>query len=81
MIDKKRQGEDHEHNLTLAHLRGLRSGIDAGIKDARDIAETRIQRGTGGRELALAITNLQQAKMWVEQAQRELGVPPTEFGD
>lgn len=80
MIDKDKN-KDHEHNLTLAHLRGLRASIDAEIKAAREVAETRIQRGVGGRELALAITNLQQAKMWVEQTQRELGVPPTEFGE
>lgn len=73
MKDKDQQSEEFEQELTLAKLRGLREDIDASVDHARAIADTHIQRGTGGRELSLAITNLQQARMWVEEASRVLG--------
>lgn len=41
------------------------------IKDLRQIAET-INRGPGGREVALAITNMQQAQFWLGEAKRIL---------
>ena len=72
MQDKDQQSEDFEQQLTLAKLRGLRSDIDASVDHARAIADTHIQRGTGRRELSLAITNLQQARMWVCEASSEL---------
>ena len=48
------------------------------VGDVHAIAD-HIARGTGGREVALAITNLQQARMWLKQAVEELlPVVPTE---
>jgi len=49
---------------TQAHL-------NHSLVDARKIAE-QINRGTGGREVALAITKLQEAKMWLKQAVEEI---------
>lgn len=72
MKDKDQQSEEFEHDLTLAKLRGLKEDIDASVDHARSIADTHIQRGTGGRELSLAITNMQQGRQWVEEALREI---------
>ena len=72
MKDKDQQSEDFERELTLAKLRGLKEDINASVDHARAIADTHIQRGTGGRELSLAITNLQQARQWVDEALSEL---------
>lgn len=72
MKDKDEQSKEFEHSLTLAKLRGLKADINASVGHAREVAETHIQRGVGGRELSLAITNLQQAQMWTEEASRLL---------
>lgn len=73
MKDKDEQSEDFEHELLLAKLRSLKAGIDTSVDHARAIANTHIQRGPGGHELSLAITNLQQARMWTEEAAKEIG--------
>ncbi len=65
----------------LAQLHQLRRDIDVCIKDAKLHAET-IARGKAGREVALAITKLQEAKMWAGKALEELGSPlPAEYRD
>jgi hypothetical protein len=72
MKDKDQQSEEFECELTQAKLRGLKEDLNASVDQARAIADTHIQHGTGGRELSLAITNLQQARMWVEEAISEI---------
>lgn len=61
-----------------AALKGLRVEINTVLAHARDIADTLIQRGPGGRELSLSITNLQQGRQWAGEALGELGhkLPP-----
>lgn len=59
--------------ITLINaMKELRVSINGDIRYAQSLAQE-INRGTGGRELALAITNLQQARMWVGEALGELG--------
>jgi hypothetical protein len=58
---------------TLEHaVKALRVSIDSDIKLAQGLAE-RIARGDGGREMALTITKLQEAKMWAGQVLGALG--------
>lgn len=58
---------------TLEHaVKALRVSIDSDIQQARSLAE-RIARGDGGREMALTITKLQEAKMWAGQTLGALG--------
>lgn len=65
----------------VAEIKQQRVQIDACFRHARRLAE-RINRGAGGREVALAITHLQEAKMWLGQALGELGtLLPKEYRD
>lgn len=58
----------------IYELRGL---ITECRKDARKLAE-HVNRGIAGREVALAITKLQEADMWLHQAVIEcMPKPPT----
>lgn len=67
---------------TTEALKALRVNINQAIDEARKVADTLIQRGPGGREVALAITNLQQARMWVGEALGEIGhTLPEEYRD
>lgn len=62
-------------------IKELRVSIDATIQQAQKVAET-INRGDAGREIALAITKLQEAKMWAGQALGAIGHKlPEEFRD
>jgi len=56
----------------VALLKEKRVQIDACIQAVRGLAEE-INRGPGGREIALCITKLQEAKMWLGQALGERG--------
>ena len=59
----------------------LRQKIDACIKTARARLE-QMNRGPGARELALAHTKLQEAKMWCGKVLEELDSPlPEEYRD
>lgn len=69
-----------ETTLTQA-IKAQRVAIDACIKDAKALAG-HIARGTAGREVALSITKLQEAKMWLGKALEEIGHPlPEEYRD
>lgn len=57
----------------IAAIRELRIMLNLTISSARTIADVLIQRGKGGRELSLCITNLQQARSWAREALGELG--------
>lgn len=82
MKDKDQQSEEFERNMAADRLHGLRVDINTAIVDAKKIADEHIQRGPGGRELSLAITNLQQARMWAGEALGELGHKlPAEYRD
>ena len=62
-------------------VKALRVSIDQCIKDGRALADL-IARGAGGREVALSITKLQEAKMWAGQALGEFGHKlPEEYRD
>jgi hypothetical protein len=62
-------------------LKDQRVEIDRCIKRNQQIAMY-IARGTAGREVALAITKLQEAKMWLGKALEEIGYPlPEEYRD
>jgi len=41
--------------------------VDEALKATRKVAEV-INRGPGGREVALAITKLEEAEMWLRKA-------------
>lgn len=65
----------------IAVIKALRVSIDACVKQAQAIADE-IARGNGGREVALSITKLQEAKMWAGQAVGALGQKlPEEYRD
>lgn len=62
-------------------IKEQRVNIDRCIQQGKHIADT-IARGAGGREVALSITKLQEAKMWMGKALEELGSPlPEEYRD
>lgn len=52
-------------------LKELSGSLNSDIHFAQ-VAAKQIARGAGGREVALAITKMQEAKMWVEQALKEI---------
>lgn len=61
-------------------LHEFRKQVDAMIQSAKRMLDSRPEKG--GREIALAHTKLQEAKMWVGKALEELGNPlPPEFQD
>ena len=65
----------------IAHTKEVRVHIDACIQDTQKLAAL-IARGDGGREVALAYTKLQEAKMWLGKALGELGQKlPYEYRD
>ena len=71
---------------SVGELHDLRKEIDGIIKkvDAmRDLRDAvKLEAVYPPREMALAYTKLQEAKMWVGQALKELGHPlPPEFAD
>lgn len=57
----------------IAAIRELRIALNLVISEAKSVADVLIKRGTGGRELSLCITNLQQACSWAREALGELG--------
>jgi hypothetical protein len=64
----------------LQEILELRAEISGRIGQAQALAKN-VGRGTGGREVALTITNLQQANMWLREASELLQVemnPPDE---
>jgi hypothetical protein len=70
--------DKHQEEL-IAQIDEASSYLNGALVDARKLAD-RIARGTGGREVSLAITNLQQAGMWLKQAAAEIdavGKPTT----
>lgn len=82
MRDKDQQSAAFDLSITTTLLKGLRVDINTTIDDAKKIADERIQRGLGGRELSLCITNLQQARMWAGEALGVLGHQlPEEYRD
>lgn len=50
-------------------LLNLRETVNNTVNEIRDLD----YRGTGGRELALVITKLQEARLWAGQALKEMG--------
>lgn len=73
-------GESASTTLDNA-LKQFRISIDKEIKYGQVLQES-IARGDGGREVALAITKLQEAKMWLGQALGEIGHKlPEEYRD
>jgi hypothetical protein len=66
---------------TVADIHALRKQIDAVINASKN-HQTAIGRNAGGREISLAVTKLQEAKMWCGKILEELGSElPKEFQD
>jgi hypothetical protein len=66
---------------TVADIHALRKQIDAVINAAKN-HQSEIGRNPGGREISLAVTKLQEAKMWCGKILEELGSElPKEFQD
>ena len=69
-------GED----VSIEIMKELRVQIDACIKRAKNLADTRPAKG--GAEVTLAYRNLQMAKMWCGKVMEEVGSElPKEFRD
>lgn len=67
------------HDEVQPFVKTLRVEIDRNIVKARGLQK---QLPAGGREIALVITKLQEAKMWAGQVLGELGSElPKEFQD
>lgn len=64
-------------------MHDLRQQIDRIIKYAKSVRDdTRPEYASGKREIALAFTKLQEAKMWVGKVLEEMGSElPVEFRD
>jgi hypothetical protein len=61
--------------------KALRGNIHRCILDGKELADL-INRGDGGREVALAITKLQEAKHWLGEALKFFGHPvPEDYRD
>lgn len=80
--DTNEQNRDTTREETLiADIKQQRVQIDACFRSTQRLAK-RINRGLAGREVALSITHLQEAKMWLGQALGELGtLLPPEYRD
>lgn len=75
------QHETTREEMLITYIKQQRVQIDACIRSTQRLAE-RINRGSAGREVALSITRLQEAKMWLGQALGELGtLLPPEYRD
>lgn len=62
------------------NVKDLRVQIDATIKRAKELADTRPPKG--GAEMTLVYRNLQMAKMWCGKVLEEMGSQlPEEFRD
>lgn len=62
-------------------VKNLRVQIDKNIQEAQTLADA-IGRGSGGREISLVITKLQEGKMWAGKILEALGSElPKEFRD
>lgn len=73
--------ETTQTEALIADIKQMRVQIDACIRRERVLAD-RIARGNADREVALSITKLQEAKMWLGQALGELGtLLPKEYRD
>ena len=65
----------------IAAIKSLRGDIHLCHMDAKKLAGY-INRADGGREVALAITKLEEAKMWLGKALGERGtLLPVEYRD
>jgi hypothetical protein len=74
--------KDSEVPVPIHAIKVLRVAIDGDIRHIQVVANEHIGLGPGGRELALAITKLQEAKMWAGMALGELGHKlPEEYRD
>lgn len=70
-----------EQSELTAEVKALRVSIDQCIKDGKVLADL-IARGTGGRNVALCITHLEDAKMRLGMALGDFGHKlPEEYRD
>ncbi len=81
-LDFLMKGTNYMSDTTIEQaIKKQRVDIDRCIKSGKILLES-VNRGTGGRELALSFTKLQEAKMWLGKALEELGSPlPQEYRD
>ena len=66
----------------ISTTKKIRVAIDQITKSAQGVSDNVIKRGTGGREYSLAITKLEEAKMWLGKSLGAFGSQlPDEFND
>ena len=66
----------------VATTKKIRVAIDQITKSAQGVSNNVIKRSAGGREYSLAITKLEEGKMWLGKALGEFGSSiPDEFKD
>jgi hypothetical protein len=66
--DRGRESSVDEHQkIVLMQIEAMQIRVQVAYREGRELAEL-INRGAGGREVALAITKLQEAKAWLHEA-------------
>lgn len=66
---------------TFEEIHAFRKEVDAVIQKAQTL-QTNIGRNTGGREISLVVTKLQEGKMWAGKILEAIGSPfPAELAD
>ena len=69
-------------NYLVTTTKKIRVAVDQITKSTQGVSDNVIKRGKGGREYSLAITKLEEAKMWLGKALGEFGSQlPDEFKD
>ncbi len=69
-------------NYLATTTKKIRVAIDQITKSTQGVSDNVIKRGNGGREYSLAITKLEEAKMWLGKALGQFGEElPEEFRD
>ena len=64
-----------------ARIHNFRQAVDAVIQEAQKLQEE-IGRESGGREISIVVTKLQEGKMWAGKILEAIGSPfPEELAD
>ena len=80
-MDSNPQGIMQRLPVAPEAIHTLRKDIDARIRDAQNF-QAEMGHTPGGREIALVVTKLQEAKMWAGKILEALGTPfPPELAD
>lgn len=72
---------DNQPPTTNEEVHQLRKKIDAVIQEAQT-TQSRIGRDSGGREISLVVTKLQEGKMWAGKILEAMGSElPAQYAD